>query len=251
MLKVNDMSIDVTRQVSLNIAALESEFNAITNNLANVSTAGYKRFVSSFAETLARQQSLLGDNDISSANLQVGIDFSQGLSMIETGRSLDVALQGKGFFVIETAEGPLYTRNGMFRANQNGQITDSLGRIVSGQAGPVTIPADIALSQVNIAADGSVKAGDTTLGQLRVVSFGDNENKLIPAGDNCFRAPNDLAVLAEENAAIRQGYLESSNVKMIDELVDMIMVSRLYQANMKFITARKDAGESLMSLAMG
>lgn len=245
------MSVDITTQVSTNITALEQEFNAITHNLANVSTVGYKRVVSSFAQSLAQQQSLTGEGETNLAELNLGIDFSQGLSLTQTGRTLDCALYGKGFFVVETADGPLYTRNGMFHVDQNGQIVDSQGRIVSGQGGPITIPADVTLSQLNIGSDGSISAPGRNLGQFQIVSFDEDERKLLPAGDNCFKAPENLESRPAENFTVRQGYLESSNVNIIDELVDMIMVTRLYEANMKFITGKQEAGSSLMSVAMG
>lgn len=243
------MSIDITTQVSNNIVALEREFNAITHNMANVNTVGYKRIVNSFTKSLA-QQDLSGDDETSLADLAPAIDFSQGLSLQQTGRSLDVAMYGKGFFVVETADGPLYTRNGSLQINQNGQMVDSQGRIVSGEGGPITVPGDIAVSQIHIGGDGSVGAADRKLGQIKMVSFSD-EKKLEPAGDNCFKAPQSLTAVNAENVTVRQGYLESSNVNIVEELVDMIMVSRLYESNMKFMAARKEAGESLMSVAMG
>lgn len=245
------MSTDITSQVSSSVTALESEFNAIAHNLANVSTVGYKRLVSSFAKSLAEQQDSSSEDNSGSIDVNLGVDFSQGLSLIETGRTLDFALGGKGFFVVETAEGPLYTRGGMFRINQNGQIVDSDGRIISGQGGPITIPQDVALSQLYVGTDGTIKAGDRNLGQFKLVEFGENENELVPVGDNCFKAPEDVDPQVAGNVSIRQGYLESSNVRIIDELVSMIMVSRLYEANTKFITAKKEASSGLMSVAMG
>ncbi len=242
---------DITSQVSSSVTALESEFNAIAHNLANVSTVGYKRLVSSFAKSLAEQQDSLSEDDSGSVDVNLGVDFSQGLSLIETGRTLDFALGGKGFFVVETADGPVYTRGGMFRINQNGQIVDSDGRIIAGQGGPITVPQDVALSQLYVGNDGTIKAGDRNLGQFRLVAFGDNENELVPVGDNCFKAPEDIDPEIAGNVSVRQGYLESSNVRIIDELVNMIMVSRLYEANMKFVTAQKEASNGLMSVAMG
>jgi flagellar basal-body rod protein FlgG len=178
-------------------------------------------------------------------------DFAQG-NMVETGRPLDFALFGKGFFVIETPEGPLYTRSGIFQTNQNGQIVDSEGRIAAGEAGPISIPISVAHSQLNVSSDGSISSGDTVIGKFRLVDFGDNENKLIPDGANCFRMPDDTIVpAAAEYIVVKQGYQESSNVSMVDELVDMIMVTRLYEANMKSISAQSQTSSSLMGVAMG
>jgi flagellar basal body rod protein FlgG len=242
---------DITTQVSSTIDALTQEFNIITHNLANVSTVGYKRICNAFSKSLeARKQGIEeyipGEIDLNSA-----IDFSQG-SVVHTGRPLDFALYGKGFFVIETPEGPLYTRNGIFLINQNGQIVDSQGRIVSGQGGPITIPAGIGQSQINVSSDGSISAAGTAIGKFSLVVFGDNENQLIPAGGNCFlMLQADIQPVTAENIVVKQGYQEASNVQMIDELVDMIMVTRLYEANMQTVSATNEASSSILGVAMG
>jgi flagellar hook-basal body protein len=137
---------ELTEQNSLTLNGLTREFNIIAHNLANVSTVGYKRRCNTFSQSLTAQGAETEAGTGDSADLYATFDFSQG-SFTETGRSLDFALCGKGFFVIETPNGPLYTRNGMFRLNQNGQIADSAGRIVAGQAGPISIPPDVGLSQ--------------------------------------------------------------------------------------------------------
>jgi len=243
---------EVTNQISSSIDALTQEFNIITHNLANVSTVGYKRRCNAFSKSLeAHQAGAETPYSPGGVDLNSVLDFSQG-SIAETGRPLDFALYGKGFFVIETPEGPLYTRNGVFRTNQNGQIVDSEGRTVAGEAGPITIPAGVGLSQLNIRSDGSISAGNAAIGKFKLVDFEDNENKLVPAGANCLRMPEqDIEPVAAEHIVVKQGYQESSNVKIVEELVDMIMVSRLYEANMNFITASKETSSSIIDVAMG
>jgi flagellar basal-body rod protein FlgG len=239
----------ITDQVSTSIDALTQEFNIITHNLANVSTVGFKRRCNAFSQSLEAQDPESyspGTIDLNSV-----FDFSQG-SIVETSRPLDFALHGKGFFVIETPEGPRYTRNGIFSTNQNSQIVDSLGRIVAGQTGPITIPANIETSQLNVTNDGTISAGEIAIGKFRLVDFNDNENKLLPTGDSCYQMPDEnIQPVEAENVIVKQGYQETSNVQIIDELVDMILVSRLYEANMKSITAEQQASGSLMSVAMG
>jgi flagellar basal body rod protein FlgG len=161
-------------------------------------------------------------------------------------------LYGKGFFVVETPEGPLYTRNGTFLTNQNRQIVDSQGRNVAGQAGLIMIPDNVGISQLNVSSDGTISAGGIAIGKFRLVDFSEDENKLVPTGENCYRMPDEnIQPVAAENIVVKQGYQEASNVKIIDELVDMILVSRLYEANMNSLTATKDASSSLIDLAMG
>jgi len=239
----------ITDQVSTSIDALTREFEVITHNLANVSTVGYKRRCNAFSKTVEAQD--VETYSPGSVDLNSVFDFSQG-SVAETGRPLDLALYGKGLFRVETPDGPLYTRNGTFQTNQNGQIVDSQGRTVAGQAGPITIPGSVGISQLNVSSDGTISAGGITIGKFAIVDFGDNENKLVPAGDSCYRMPDaSIVPVAAAQVVVKQGYQESSNVKVIDELVDMILVSRLYEANMKAITAEKEASGSLMSVAMG
>jgi len=239
----------ITDQVSTSIDALTQEFNIIAHNLANVSTVGFKRRCNAFSQSLeaqAPESYSPGTIDLNSV-----FDFSQG-SIVETSRPLDFALHGKGFFVIETPEGPRYTRNGILNANQNSQIVDSLGRIVAGQAGPITIPTNIGISQLNVSDDGTISAGEVAIGKFRLVDFNDNENKLIPTGDSCYRMPDVNVQPADaQNIIVKQGYQEASNVQIVDELVDMILVTRLYEANMDSLTAEQKASGSLMSVAMG
>lgn len=238
---------ELTTQVSTSIAALTREFETITHNLANVSTVGFKRKSNAFSISIDTEEPYSpGTVDLDSL-----FDFSQG-NIVETGRPLDFALFGKGFFAIETPEGPLYTRNGMFSTNPNGQIVDSVGRIVAGESGPITIPNNIGISQLHVSSDGTISAGGTPIGKFRLVDFGDDASKLVPTGDSCYRMPDaSVEPLEAENLVVKQKFQEASNVKIIEELVDMIFVTRLYQANMKSITSQQEASASLMSLAMG
>jgi len=241
----------ITEQVSTSLDALTKEYEIITHNLANASTAGYKRRCNAFSKVLEAQGADSQTYSPGSVELNSSFDFSQG-SIVETTRKLDFALYGKGFFEIETLDGTVYTRNGIFNVNQNGQIVDFQGRIVSGQAGPITIPSSISISQINVSADGSISANGTTIGQFKLVDFGENENKLAPIGGSCYRPTEpDIEPVAAENVIVKQGYQEASNVQIIDELVDLIMVSRLYEANMDFISAGKETTSSLISVAMG
>jgi flagellar basal-body rod protein FlgG len=177
------------------------------------------------------------------------VDFSQG-NFIETGRTLDVALCGKGFFVIETPQGPLYTRNGTFRLDENKQLVDLAGRIVAGQSGPVSIPDAVGLSQISVASDGTISGNDIAIGQLKLVDFGDNEQKLVPVGLNCYQAPVNVEPEDAEKLIVKQGFQEGSNVQMVEELVDMIMVSRLYEANMKLLSKSGETTKNLLDVAM-
>jgi len=241
---------DVNTQVGSAIEGLTREYNIIANNLANISTAGFKRRCNAFSKLLDAhgvQNVSEAGNDVS---LTSALDFSQG-SFTDTGNKLDLALCGRGFFVVQTAEGPLYTRNGALHLNTNNQLVDLSGRTVLGANGPITIPAEVKLSQINISSDGNISANGNIIGKLQIVDFKDAENKLESAGLNCYRAPKDVIPADAENATVRQGCLENSNVQMVEELVDMITVSRLYEANMKFLAVGSENTKNLISLAMG
>jgi flagellar basal-body rod protein FlgF len=241
---------EITEQVGLSVRALTEEFNIIANNMANVNTAGFKRRCTDFVKAMTEAQNRAVGEQTGTVEINSAIDFSQG-TMVQTGQPLDFAIFGKGFFVVETPEGTRYTRDGVFHLNRNGQIVNSSERIVSGQAGPITIPAGLSSSQLSVAGDGTVSAGGAAVGKFQIVDFKENEGKLMPVGLNCLAMPDEnIKPVAADNVSVRQGYQESSNVQIVDELVDMIMVSRLYDANMKLVSAKTQASNSMMSVAM-
>jgi len=238
-------------QITTSIDALTQELEVITHNLANASTTGFKRRCNAFSKVLDSQKGAADTFSPGKIELESALDFSQG-NTVQTGRSLDFSLMGKGFFVVETPEGPLYTRNGAFQTNTNGQIVDLMGRTVAGEAGPVTIPPTVAITDLQVSADGRISANGNSIGKLKVVDFAENEGKLVSAGDNCYLMPDKtVQPAATDKIVIKQGYQEASNVKIVDELVDMIMVTRLYEANMRYVSAQRENSTSLNSVAMG
>ncbi len=242
---------EASTQVSTSIDALTQELEVITHNLANASTTGFKRRCNAFSKALDAQQAGAETYSPGEISVESAFDFSQG-NLVQTERTLDFALLGRGFFVVETPDGPLYTRNGVFQTNENGRIVDSGGRPVAGEAGPITVPVAVGLSELQASADGRISANGINIGKIKVVDFKDDEGKLVPVGGNCFVMPDkDIQPAPAENIVVKQGCQEASNVKVIDELVDMIMVTRLYEANMKYISAQKETSSSLTSVAMG
>jgi len=234
--------VDSTRQVSASLEALSEAYCQIAENLSNASTPGFKRHLVTLMSTGGPQDQ---SGDIQA---EQRCDYTQG-ALRQTGRALDLAVSGDGFFVIETPQGPLYTRYGTFQLNAQRQLVDSLGRTVSGQAGPITLPPDVSPDQIQISRQGAVCVAGTTVGRLRVVSF-DDPQKLIRAGAVHFRAPAGLEPTDVASPMIHQGFRESSNVNVARELVDLITVSRLYQANIKSIQAQDDRLKYLMQAAM-
>ncbi|MEN6424072.1 MAG: flagellar hook basal-body protein [Phycisphaerales bacterium] len=239
---------DIGAQVGASLNALTKEFDIIAHNMANVSTAGFKRRCNSFTQVLAAQES---DDGQGEGDQSQGLfDFSQG-TLVQTGRTLDLALHGEGFFVIETPEGPVYTRHGVFSTNQNGQIVDTTGRLVAGTGGPLIVPAETDVADLYVADDGRVIAGGATIGQFRIMDFPDARDKLVPVGQNCFQAPEDVDPTAAQDVIVKQGYQEASNVKLVEELVNMVLVSRMYESNMRLVSVKRDSTNAAIGVAMG
>jgi flagellar basal body rod protein FlgG len=237
-------------EIASSINALTNEYYTIANNLANINTTGFKRTVNSFSRELAKVMDGGAEMSASSGqiNLNSKLDFSPG-TLLGTNRRLDTALAGKGFFVIETSNGPQYTRSGVFEINSNGQLTNVSGNLVAGVDGPIVIPDGITGGQLSIGNNGSISSDGVNLGQIRIVDFVGRENELIPAGLNGFLAPKNLIPSDATNPMLRQGYRENANVQQMQEVVDLMMVSRLYAANMNLLKKRQENAKSMIDIA--
>jgi flagellar basal body rod protein FlgG len=244
------MSGAITATAS-SLEALTQQYYDITSNLANANTAGYKRRMNVFSNELERQLApteSTGWDGGGTVESELAVDFSQG-ALEQTQRPLDMGLSGPGFFVIETPEGPLYTRSGCFYVNPRGQLTDASGRVVAGRGGPLIVPNTAGEAQINVAHDGTVSVGGQAIGQLNLVEF-ETLQRLEPAGAGCFRAPEDLAPQGAAKTTVQQFYRESSNVNVVQELVNLITVTRMYEANINAIRAQDEQASSLLQVAM-
>jgi flagellar basal-body rod protein FlgF len=234
-----------TSAISSSLNALTKEYETIANNLANSNTVGFKRQCNSFTKSL----NALQGNGPDEGTVDTAFDFSQG-SLMFTGSRFDMSLSGKGFFVVETPEGPLYTRNGLFQLNNQGHLVDMEGRTIAGKDGPLIFPKDMSAADMHVSEDGVMRVKDNTIGQLKLVDFGADEAKLAPVGKNCFASPPSITGETAK-ATVKQGYQEASNVAAVEEMVDLITITRLYQTNMKLLSNNSDNSKSLLSVAMG
>jgi len=244
--------------------AQQNRLDAISNNLANVDTAGYKRDITvskSFPELLIRRTNLDGVMEIPNAHastdvapiigkLGLGvetnenfIDFAQG-SFKSTNTQTDAALSGKGFYVVETPYGERYTRNGNFLIGKEGLLETKDGYPVLGENGYIYVSDD----KFTINQDGVIYSQETSeeIDRFKVVRF-DNERYLQKMGESLYSS-NDIAGPAHiaegsERPMFLQGYSETSNVNVVNEMVQMIEVNRAYEANQKTITSE----DSMMS----
>ncbi len=242
--------------VASNLAALTEQYRVIAQNMANANTVGYKRKISQFQQELDKAAGSGGGRRHGKHSgvgreirNSVGIDFAQG-SLVQTGRKLDVAINGKGFFQIDTADGKVYSRNGTFQLNGDGQLVTTRGETVAGESGPITVPSDVSVSQIFIGTDGTLTAAGNKLGKLNVVQF-DDEKALQPIGFGCLKATASAKTTETTNVRISQGFAEQSNVDAVKELIGLIRVSRLYETSVKSVNSKENSLKDLMRVAMG
>lgn len=225
----NALLIGLSRQ-----AALQNQIDVVANNLANLNTAGYKR------ESLLFQQYVNAEAEV---DQQIGAgrdinyvidagtvrDFAEG-ALESTGNPLDVAIFGKGWFVVDTPEGQRYTRNGQFTLDANGQLVTSQGFPVQGNGGGLTFGPDE--TDIQISSDGTVSTSLGQKGALQVVNFTD-ENALRKEGATLYSA--DAAPTPATGTRVTQGVYERSNVEAVTEMTRMISVMRSYTSTARLL----------------
>ncbi len=196
-----------------------------SNNLANVSTEGFKG-QKVFAQMV--------DGSLPAANAVT--DFTPG-PLNTTGNPLDVAVEGRGFLVVKTANGERLSRGGSLHIDDNGTLTDASGNALMGEGGTIRVSSrgDSTGGAVQISRSGAVTVNKTDVGQLRLESVADNV-PLIREGSGLFVPPSKRTRMDAESNSIRQGALEQSNVSSVGEMVDMISIQRAYTAVQKAMT---------------
>ena len=222
--------------------ALVRQMDVVANNLANVATPGFKAEAEVFTTVPIRSQAFGAPQKLAYVqDFATARDFSTG-PMNPTGNDLDMAIQGNGFFVVQTETGPRYTRFGHFQVNAAGQLVTKQGYPVLSGGAPVTIDPDD--GPVQVAGDGSISADRTqqgnaqvVYGKLDVVDF-QNRDALKPEEGVFFKT--DAPPIQVERPAVVQRMLEQSNVQPVKELTTMIWVQRNYEAVQKFLDGEDD-----------
>ena len=235
--------------------AQQTQLDAISNNLANVSTNGYKKSHAVFEDLMYQNIRQAGANSTDQTTLPTGLqlglgtravatsrNFSQG-NLLQTGNPLDMALRGNGFFEIQMPDGTSgYTRDGSFQVSSTGQLVTNNGYALNPS---ITIPATA--TSVTVGSDGTVSVtlpGQTasqTVGTVGVANFA-NPAGLQPLGQNTYAETTSSGTpttgTAGQNglATISQGFVETSNVNVVEELVSMIQTQRAYELNSKAIS---------------
>ena len=234
--------------------AQQMQLDVVSNNLANSSTNGFKRAHAVFEDLMYQNLRQAGSNSSETSQLPTGLQvglgvrtvatsrsFTQG-SLQESGNQLDVAIQGNGFFQVTMPDGTInYTRDGSFKVNSQGQLVTNNGLPVSNG---ITVPANAI--KVNIAADGVVTAtvpgnvAPQPIGTIALASFV-NPAGLDPRGQNLFAEtaasgqPNTGSPGLNGLGQLMQGFVETSNVNVVQELVTMIQTQRAYELNSKAV----------------
>jgi flagellar basal-body rod protein FlgF len=237
----NAFLIGLSRQV-----ALSREMDVVANNIANVDTTGYKADGSLFEEYLSSSARTDAGARVSYVRDRgVWHDMNAG-GMQRTGNPLDVAIDGDGFFTVQTSRGQRYTRNGSFKINPAGQLVTSEGDPVLGSGGPITFqPND---RQISISPDGTISArqgnstADSVRGTLTVVNFA-NPQQLQKDGGSTFKPPAGVTPQAATGAKIVQGELEKSNVRGVVEMSRMIEITRSYMQIASMLQQQSDVSQ--------
>src|SRR3954471_3424081 len=247
--------------------AQQSQMDVISNNLANVSTNGFKGSRAVFEDLLYQTVRQPGANSTQNTELPSGIQLGTGVQQVaterihtqgnlqQTGNSLDVAINGQGFFQVQMPDGTTaYTRDGSFQLDAQGQLVTASGFTVSPA---ITIPANA--QAVTIARDGTVsvtqagQAAPTQVGSLQLANF-INPTGLQSRGENLYietassGTPTTNTPGSNGAGVLSQGYVETSNVNVVEELVNMIQTQRAYEINSKSIQTSDQMLQKLASL---
>jgi flagellar basal-body rod protein FlgF/flagellar basal-body rod protein FlgG len=206
------------------LASRTQALDTIANNLANASTPGYRAQHNVFSAVLAES----GDGSDSSFSQAVNnygimsgtvLDRSQG-ALQKTGNDLDLAIQGSAFFVVQTAGGAKYTRDGSLQVSATGQLITAAGDAVMGDKGPITILP----GHVSISADGTISSNGAVAGKLKLVDFTPG-TELKSVGGTYYSAPESSETPAASSKVV-QGSLENSNVNPVTSMVELITAQR-------------------------
>ena len=205
-------------------AAQNQALELVANNLANLGTAGYRGQQATF-RSLLTGGGMVAWNPLNTAVNDFGvlngsrIDLASG-SLTATGNPLDLAIAGKGFFAVQSAQGVLYTRNGGFHRTPDGLLVTSEGDAVLGEQGTVSVPNGAAA----VSSDGTISVDGAVVAKLRIAEFAP-DTPLTAAGNALYSAPAGSALPAA-SSSVRQGMLEESNVSPVEATVQLITIQR-------------------------
>ncbi len=221
-------------------AGLMREMQAVANNIANISTTGFRREGIIFSEYVKRMEGA-PSLSMASASARV-VDLSQA-GVSQTGGAFDFAIQGDGFFMVETPQGNKLTRAGSFTPSDSGELVNNDGhRLLDIGGAPIFVPPDAGI--VALAEDGTLSAGGVPLARVGLWQPSDI-NDLQHTGGTLFSA--DKGLEPAEGGLILQGYLEESNVNPLSEIARMIDVQRAYELGQTFLDREDERVRGVIS----
>ncbi len=225
-------------------SGLVREMQAVANNIANLSTTGFRREGVIFAEHVAALEDVEPSLSLANAEGRM-IDLQQGV-LAQTGGPFDLAIEGEGFFQVATPEGNRLTRAGAFTLSPEGEVVTADGfRLLDAGGGPIAVPVE--MGRVTVARDGTISASGQPLAQVGLFLPEPGE-QLVHAGGTRFRTESPPQPM--EGGAVFQGFLEGSNVNPVAEITRMIAVQRAYEAGQSFLDA-EDARVRSVSQILG
>jgi flagellar basal-body rod protein FlgF len=223
------------------------------HNLANVTSTGFKAQVDSFRAVPVVSEGLATRAFV--VDSTVGADFNPGVIQ-STNRDLDVAIQGKGWISVQRADGSEgYTRNGSLKVSENGLLQTSNGLTVLGDGGPISIPPDVAISigkdgTVSSVSNNTLPGPSNAIGRLKLVN--PPESNLVRSEDGLFVTKDSRPAEVDADVNLVSGALESSNVNVIDAMVNMISLARQFETQMKLMqSAENNANKASQLLSLG
>lgn len=242
-------------QSASSLSALERWQDSVAQNISASQTTGYRKRTINFSTEAAGELQNGPGSRVGHENgaamlfpkVNAGINFVSGETQ-PTRRELDVAIQGEGFFEVQRPDGShAFTRNGEFRLRADRTLTTASGyEVLSASGSPITLVAGGGSLVVN--QDGSLFQGETSIGKISIQKFADN-SQLIPGEGGYFTPAAGLAPESVDAPQLLQGYIEGSNVTPLREMVDLVVISRAYEANQKMITAiDQQLGKTLEAL---
>jgi flagellar basal-body rod protein FlgG len=224
--------------------SMVNALNMIANNIANADTSGFKRDIPSFSSQLESSwRSSYSMKQLPMSKFEGGnIDFTEGPIRI-TGNHLDFALQGKGFFVIKTPQGILYTRNGSFKLNSRRELVTSDGFNVMGQKGPIKVPAKGIECDLN----GVLRSEGKEIERFQIVEFS-AFSSLEKVGNSLFRSKGEPKLSSNPiRTTVHQGKLEQSNVNIVKEITGIIETLRAFESHQKAILALDEVSQKTVN----
>jgi len=218
---------------------LQEMVDNTTNNLANATTTGFKKsLMSSIAEVNnKRNNENLLYHDESHWMADNRIDFEQG-SLVDTGNPMDVAIEGKGFFQVETPDGVRYSRTGSLTRNGMGEVTTLQGfKVLDSSGSPIQAEG----AAFSVSSNGNVQVDGQSVGKIAVVNF-ENPQELQRVGQNSYKLPegSEQVALPSEDFTLRQGYIEASNVNVVESMVELIRFQRNYEMDQKAVQSEDE-----------